>query len=130
MATLVREDVAIFPGIDLGTIHALGLPTKDLRGVTNAFDIIAGYKVGSLDTASARVPPIGAGNTAIDNAVAAVRLGAQGGQEVTMVCRRSPAQMSTFTFTFEDEHVRREDVRFLWNLQPTAIHGAAKAWEA
>jgi dihydropyrimidine dehydrogenase (NAD+) subunit PreT len=113
---------AIFLGIGLGRIHRLGLEGEDLPGVTNALDLIAGYKSGAITSAPARVAVIGAGNTAIDAAIAAVRLGAA---EVTMVYRRDLAQMSAFTFEYE--HARREGVRFLWCLQPTAIHGTEKA---
>jgi glutamate synthase (NADPH/NADH) small chain len=113
-----RHD-AIFLGIGLGAIHRLGLEGEDLPGVNNALDFIAGYKSGAITTAPARVAVIGAGNTAIDAAIAAVRLGAL---EVTMVYRRGLAQMSAFTFEYE--HARREGVRFLWNLQPSAIKGA------
>ena len=46
----------------------------------------------------ARVAVIGAGNTAIDAAIAAVRLGAE---EVTMIYRRGAAEMSAFGFEYE-----------------------------
>ncbi len=121
MAALEQEHNAIFLGIGLGAIHALGLPNEDLPGVTNALDLIAGYKAGTITSAPRRVAVIGAGNTAIDAAIAAVRLGAE---EVTMVYRRGLSQMSAFTFEYE--HARREGVRFLWNLQPTAIHGSSQ----
>ena len=120
LAALEREHDAIFLGIGLGAIHKLGIPNEDLPGITDALDFIAGYKSGSITSAPARVAVIGAGNTAIDAAIAAVRLGAA---EVTMVYRRGPDQMSAFSFEYE--HARREGVRFLWNLQPAAIFGSA-----
>lgn len=118
LAMLEREHDAIFLGIGLGAIHALGLPNETLPGVLSALDLIAGYKSGSITSAPARVAVIGAGNTAIDAAIAAVRLGAA---EVTIVYRRAPDQMSAFSFEYE--HAHREGVRFLWNLQPAAIVG-------
>ena len=117
---LESEHDAIFLGIGLGAIHPLGLENETLPGVTDALDLIAGYKSGSITSAPRRVAIIGAGNTAIDAAIAAVHLGAE---EVTMVYRRGLPQMSAFSFEYE--HARREGVRFLWNLQPTAIHGTA-----
>ncbi len=46
----------------------------------------------------------GAGNTAIDAAIAAVRLGAK---DVHIVYRRGPEQMSAFTFEYE--HAKSEE---------------------
>jgi glutamate synthase (NADPH/NADH) small chain len=121
LAALEQEHDAIFLGIGLGAIHKLGIPNEDLPGITDALDFIAGYKSGLVTEAPPRVAVIGAGNTAIDAAIAAVRLGAA---EVTMVYRRGPDQMSAFTFEYE--HARREGVRFLWNLQPASILGASQ----
>ena len=61
---------------------------------------------------------VGAGNTAIDAAIAAVRLGAT---DVHIVYRRGPEQMSAFAFEYE--HARSEGVKFLWHVQPMRIHG-------
>jgi dihydropyrimidine dehydrogenase (NAD+) subunit PreT len=86
--------------------------------VTNALDLISGYKSGELTTVPARVVVVGAGNTAIDAAIAAVRLGAT---EVHIVYRRGPEQMSAFAFEYE--HAKSEGVKFLWHVQPTVIRG-------
>ncbi len=118
-AMLQRLEVeydALFLGIGLGAIHKLGLPHEDSHGVTNALDWIAEYKLGTLTTSPARVAVVGAGNTAIDAAIAAVRLGAE---EVTMIYRRGPEQMSAFGFEYE--HAKTEGVRFLWHVQPVGI---------
>jgi len=112
---------AVFIGAGLGAIHKLGIDGEDLPGVTNALDLIAGYKTGSVTMAPGRVAVIGAGNTAIDAANAAVRLGAK---EVYMVYRRGLQHMSAFAFEYE--HARQEGVRFLWHVQPKAIHGNGK----
>ncbi len=109
---------AVFIGAGLGAIHKLGVAGEDLPGVTNALDLIAGYKTGALTHISERVAVIGAGNTAIDAANAAVRLGAE---EVFMVYRRGPEQMSAFSFEYE--HAKQEGVRFHWYKGITAIEG-------
>ncbi len=121
LAKLEGEHDAIFLGIGLGAIHRLGIPGDDLPGVTDALDLIAGYKSGAITSSPARVAVIGAGNTAIDAAIAALRLGAE---EVSIIYRRGPEQMSAFLFEYE--HARREGVRFLWNLQPAAVVGSGK----
>ena len=118
LAELEREHDAVFLGIGLGGIHRLGIAGEELAGVTNALDLIAGYKSGALTTVPARVVVVGAGNTAIDAAIAATRLGAK---EVHIVYRRGPEQMSAFAFEYE--HAKNEGVQFLWHVQPTRIHG-------
>jgi dihydropyrimidine dehydrogenase (NAD+) subunit PreT len=66
----------------------------------------------------ARVVVVGAGNTAIDAAIAAVRLGAT---DVHIVYRRGLEQMSAFTFEYE--HAKSEGVKFLWHVRPTGVRG-------
>jgi glutamate synthase (NADPH/NADH) small chain len=118
LAQLEREHDAVFLGIGLGGIHRLGIAGEDFAGVTNALDLIADYKSGALTAIPARVVVVGAGNTAIDAAIAAVRLGAT---VVHIVYRRGPEQMSAFAFEYE--HAKNEGVQFLWHVQPTKIHG-------
>jgi dihydropyrimidine dehydrogenase (NAD+) subunit PreT len=118
LADLERTHDAIFLGLGLGAIRRLGVPGEQLPGVTNALDLIAGYKSGKLTRVPQRVVVVGAGNTAIDAAIASVRLGAT---EVHVVYRRGEAQMSAFTFEYE--HARLEGVKFLWHVQPTSIVG-------
>ena len=118
LTDLEREHDAIFLGIGLGAIHKLGIGSEELSGVTNALDLIAAYKSGKLNTVPKRVAVIGAGNTAIDAAIASVRLGAV---EVHIVYRRGPEQMSAFSFEYE--HAKSEGVKFLWHVLPTGIHG-------
>ncbi len=112
---------AVFIGAGLGAIHRLGVAGEQLEGVTNALDLIAGYKTGAVTTVPSRVAVIGAGNTAIDAANAAVRLGAE---EVYMIYRRGPESMSAFAFEYE--HARQEGVRFHWHKAVTEIHGTER----
>ena len=118
LATLEAGYDALFLGMGLGAIHRLELAGEELAGVTNALEFIAGYKRGAIASAPGRVAVIGAGNTAIDAAIAARRLGAE---EVTMIYRRGPEQMSAFEFEYE--HAKGEGVRFLWHAQPVALQG-------
>jgi glutamate synthase (NADPH/NADH) small chain len=110
LAEIERKYDAVFLGMGLGAIHKLGIAGEELDGVTNALDFIAGYKSGEIKTAPEKVAVIGAGNTAIDAAIAAVRLGAA---DVTIVYRRGPEQMSAFGFEYE--HAKQEGVKFLWH---------------
>jgi dihydropyrimidine dehydrogenase (NAD+) subunit PreT len=121
LAELEASYDAVFLGMGLGAIHKLGVTGEELEGVTNALDFIAGYKSGKLQEVPSRVAVIGAGNTAIDAANAAVRLGAK---EVHMVYRRGSEQMSAFRFEYE--HARQEGVRFLWHVTPVKVVGEKK----
>jgi glutamate synthase (NADPH/NADH) small chain len=118
LSELERKYDAVFLGIGLGAIHQLGIAGEQLAGVTNALDLIAGYKSGVMTTVPPRVVVVGAGNTAIDAAIASVRLGAT---EVYIVYRRGPEQMSAFAFEYE--HARSEGVKFLWHVKPLGIRG-------
>jgi dihydropyrimidine dehydrogenase (NAD+) subunit PreT len=106
----------IFLGFGLGAMQRLGIPGEDLNGVMNALELIAGYKVGHIRHVHGTVVVVGAGNTAIDAANAARRLGAQ---KVYMLYRRGESEMSAFNFEYE--HAKQEGVQFLWRMQPVAI---------
>lgn len=121
LAELEASYDAVFLGMGLGAIHKLGVVGEELEGVTNALDFIAGYKSGAIEKVPAKVAVIGAGNTAIDAANAAVRLGAS---EVHMVYRRGSRDMSAFGFEYE--HARKEGVRFLWHVTPVKVVGEKK----
>jgi glutamate synthase (NADPH/NADH) small chain len=94
LARLRRDFDAVFLGLGLQGVGALGLPEETLGGVRNAVDFIADLRQ-AADKASLpvgrRVVVIGGGNTAIDAATQARRLGAE---DVTIVYRRGPAEMS------------------------------------
>ncbi len=74
------------------------------------------YKTGRLRELHGTVVVVGAGNTAIDAANAARRLGAE---TVYLLYRRGERDMSAFDFEYE--HAKQEGVQFLWRRQPFAI---------
>src|ERR1700677_1535923 len=76
MERIDREFDAVFIGAGLGPTHRLNIPGEDLKGVIGALRFIADYKTGAVEMGR-RVVVIGAGNTAIDAATAAHRLGAE-----------------------------------------------------
>src|SRR5260370_20882192 len=85
LEALEREFEVIFLGVGLGAMHRLEIPGGEHPAVVDALEFIAAYKtaaykLGELLPQVARVVVIGAGNTAIDAAVAAVRLGAADGK--------------------------------------------------
>lgn len=115
---LERSFDAIFLGVGLGATQRLDIPGETLPGITNALDFIAAFKVGQPHFTGNTVVVIGGGNTAIDAAIAARHLGAE---QVTILYRRSEADMSAFAFEYE--HAKREGVRFIWNARPLAFTG-------
>lgn len=97
LADLRREHDAVFLGLGLAGVNALGLDGEDLPGVRNAVDFIEELRQ-CADLATLpigrRVVVIGGGNTAIDAAIQSKRLGAE---SVTLVYRRGPESMSATT---------------------------------
>src|SRR6185369_8824580 len=84
--------------------------------VLDALRFIERYKTKSDFQIGRRVAVIGGGNTAIDAANAAVRLGAE---EVHLFYRRTEREMPAFSFEYE--HSKIEGVRFHWLAQPVEI---------
>jgi dihydropyrimidine dehydrogenase (NAD+) subunit PreT len=121
LEALEAEFDFVFLGLGLGAMQRLNIPGEDgageeTKGVMNALELIAAYKTGHLRELHGTVVVVGAGNTAIDAAVAARRLGAG---TVYMLYRRSESEMSAFEFEYE--HAKQEGVQFLWHMQPVAI---------
>ena len=114
---LEHEYDAVFLGVGLGAAHRLGIPGDDHPDVIDALEFIARYKTGSPPPVADRVAVIGAGNTAIDAANAARRLGAA---HVAILYRRSERHMPAFSFEYE--HAKMEGVNFLWRVMPVRIH--------
>jgi glutamate synthase (NADPH/NADH) small chain len=121
LQALEAEFDLIFIGVGLGAMQRLCIPGDETDGVMNALELIAAYKTGHLRELGGTVVVVGAGNTAIDAASAALRLGAE---TVFMLYRRSEADISAFDFEYE--HAKQEGVQFLWRRMATAIHSDAQ----
>lgn len=109
----------IFLAVGLGPVQPLDIPGENLPGVVHALRFIAEYKTHRGAPVGRRVVVVGGGNTAIDAATAALRLGAE---EVHVLYRRSETEMPAFEFEYD--LAKQEGVRFHWLAQPVAIHGA------
>jgi dihydropyrimidine dehydrogenase (NAD+) subunit PreT len=116
LAELEGEFDALFLGVGLGAMHRLAVPGATSTGVIDALEFIEGYKTGARLTVAPRVVVVGAGNTAIDAACAAKRLGAE---TVTILYRRERGNITAFDFEYE--HALREGVRFLWTALPMGL---------
>ncbi len=120
--TELREKYdAVFLGMGMGGVNALGLEGEELEGVINAVDYIAELRQAedlSKLPVGRRVVVIGGGNTAIDIAIQIKRLGAE---DVTLAYRRGKEQMSATWH--EQEFAQTNDVRIkLWS-QPVRLIG-------
>jgi dihydropyrimidine dehydrogenase (NAD+) subunit PreT len=130
LAELEQKFDAIFLGIGLGATDDLQIPGEDLQGCRDALSFIEETKskaLGEVQIAK-RIAVIGGGNTAIDVVTAARRLGAQ---EVYMVYRRSPEEMSAFDYEYE--LAKKDTVVFCWQALPVRViddsHGRVAALE-
>jgi glutamate synthase (NADPH/NADH) small chain len=113
---LEKEFSLIFLGLGLGAMEMLGIPGEKVAGVIDALHFIERYKTSARFQVGKRVIVIGGGNTAIDAANAAKRLGAE---EVHLFYRRTEKEMPAFPFEFD--HSKVEGVRFHWLAQPVEI---------
>jgi glutamate synthase (NADPH/NADH) small chain len=106
----------IFLGVGLGRMRELDIPGGKHPAVVDALKFIEDYKTGGRLTVGRRVVVVGAGNTAIDAARAALRLGAE---DVRILYRRDELSMSAFLFEYEQ--AREEGVKFHWWTQPVGV---------
>jgi glutamate synthase (NADPH/NADH) small chain len=121
LAALERDYDILFLGVGLGAMRKLGIPGEDHPRVVDALKFIASYKTGEPISVGSKVVVVGAGNTAIDAANAAKRLGAD---EVHILYRRQEPEISAFGFEYE--HAKQEGVRFHWKTVPVAVHSHSK----
>jgi dihydropyrimidine dehydrogenase (NAD+) subunit PreT len=118
---------AVFLGIGLGRTLPLGIDGESQGGVWEALDFIFQTHTKPLvDCAVGKnVVVIGAGNTAIDVATAAKRLGAE---TVTITYRRSEGVVPAFAYEYD--LAKSDGVRFEWLAQPIRILGDGRAAHA
>ena len=97
---LTKDSDAIFIGIGLGQTEDLGIPGEDLPGVVDAITFIDELKHKKLRDVRVgrRVAVIGAGNTSVDAATQAKRLGAE---MVMVLYRRTEAEMPAYNYEYE-----------------------------
>lgn len=98
LSALCEEYDAVFLGVGLALANSLGIEGEDMTGVLNAIEYIADLRQAedkSKLPVGRNVVVIGGGMTAIDVAVQSKRLGAE---QVHLVYRRGPEQMSASVF--------------------------------
>ncbi|WP_348269192.1 FAD-dependent oxidoreductase [Edaphobacter paludis] len=121
LAKLEAEFDIIFIGVGLGAMHKLAVTGDQQPRVTEALQLIEDYKTGKTTHIEGKVVVVGAGNTAIDAANAAKRLGAK---EVSILYRRTRKHISAFDFEYRQ--ALQEGIRFLWLTQLMAIRASSE----
>jgi glutamate synthase (NADPH/NADH) small chain len=117
---LLAEFDAVFLGIGLGRSKRMGIPGEDLRSVIDALEFLEKVikkEFKRLDVGR-RVAVIGCGNTAMDAANSAAKLGCD---EVTVFYRRTEEEAPAYPH--EIALAKTLGVRFRWLTAPTAIRG-------
>src|SRR5436190_1472787 len=110
---------AVFLGVGLGGTQCMGIAGEEM--ILDGLDYIEHSKLNGGGMKIGRnVVVIGAGNTAIDCATIAKRLGAR---QVTMIYRRSPEEMSAYPHEYD--FVKREGVEFRFLTQPVRVEADA-----
>jgi glutamate synthase (NADPH/NADH) small chain len=115
---LEREYDAIFLGVGLGETEDLHIEAESIHRCVDALSFIERTKTNGFDhiQIGTRVAVIGGGNTAIDVATAARRLGAE---IVYIVYRRSRQEMSAFDYEYE--LAKADGVTFVWQAAPVRV---------
>ncbi|PWJ21249.1 NAD(P)-dependent oxidoreductase [Jannaschia seohaensis] len=118
---LRHDHDAVFLGMGLGGVGALGLEAEDLTGCENAVDFIATLRqTEDLTTlpVGRHIVVIGGGMTAVDAAVQSKLLGAQ---SVTIAYRRAQDRMPASRY--EQDLAATHGVQILTHVVPVALHG-------
>ncbi len=122
-AVLLSQFDAVFIGVGLPRAVRLGVPGEDLPGVRQSLDFIEELKGKPARDVRVgrRVAVIGGGNTAVDAATQAKRLGAE---RVIMVYRRGLAEMSAFHY--EIGLLRADGCELMLKAGPVRIEGQGR----
>jgi len=118
--SLLQNYDAIFIGVGLGKSTSLKIPGENLSGVIDATDFIEKVKSEKWNTVDVgrHVAVIGAGNTSIDAATEAKRLGAE---KVFILYRRDAEDMPAYDFEYK--LAKQDGINFHFLTSPTKIIG-------
>ena len=129
---LRQENDALFMGTGAGLPKMMGIPGEEFKGVYTANEFLTRINLMRADlfpeystpvTIGKNVIIVGAGNTAMDAARAARRMGAE---HVTVVYRRTVKESTARKE--ELEHAHEEGVEFRFLTTPVQLHGNDKGW--
>ncbi|HEY9772808.1 MAG TPA: NAD(P)-dependent oxidoreductase [Planktothrix sp.] len=117
---LLAQHDAVFLSVGLGSVPPMEIPGENLNGVLDGLDFIEETKTKPLKDIKfgSKVVVVGAGNTAIDCATIARRLGSE---RVTIVYRRSETEMPAYQHEYH--FALGDGVSFMFLTQPIEIIG-------
>lgn len=101
---------AVFLGVGAPSGVRLGIPGEDVEGITDALGFLRAYNLRGSVPVGTNVVVIGGGNSAIDAARTALRLGAE---KVTVVYRRSREAMPAYEEEIEEAEHEGVELRLL-----------------
>jgi len=107
---------AVFLAIGAHEPQHLGIPGEDAEGVYHGVPFLRMVNLGGEMRLGSKVVVVGGGNTAIDAARSALRLGTE---KVIIAYRRSRAEMPANTWDIED--AEREGIKFEMLTQPVEV---------
>ncbi|MCC6545628.1 NAD(P)-dependent oxidoreductase [Candidatus Sumerlaeota bacterium] len=119
--SLLADNDAVFLAIGLGQTQRLKLPGEHMEGVWEALEFIEQLhdkREFEKCTIGRNVIVIGCGNTAIDAATQAIRLGAE---KVTIAYRRGEDAKSAYNYEYDLG--KSDGVQFEWYVQPMGFVG-------
>ena len=118
LRALEQESDALFLGVGLGADAEVPYPGDHLPGVWDSLPFIEALKLDRPPRVGAHTLVVGGGNTAIDVAREALRLGAQ---RVTLLYRRTEKEMPAYAH--EVREARDEGVAFQFLAEPVRFLG-------
>jgi glutamate synthase (NADPH/NADH) small chain len=132
LSELRAQNDAVFMGTGAGLPKMMGVPGEEYKGVYTANEFLTRINLMRADLFPNHTTPVtvgkhamvvGCGNTAMDAARAARRMGAE---TVTVVYRRTQKEASARHE--EMEHAAEEGVLFNWLTTPVQLNGDEKGW--
>lgn len=114
---LVKAYDAVYLALGAQNAVAMPVPGSDLEGCYLGVDFLKAHAKGHTPHLGKKVAIVGGGNTAIDCARTAIRLGA----EVSIIYRRTKSEMPAEDF--EIEAAQHEGVKFHFLCNPVAYQG-------
>jgi glutamate synthase (NADPH/NADH) small chain len=124
---------AVFIGAGAGLPRFLGIPGEELVGIYSANELLTRINLMKAYKNEAKTPVFsyegkvvavfGAGNTALDSARTALRMGAK---KVSIIYRRTEAEMPARRE--EVEHAKEEGVEFTFLASPLEFFGDEDGW--
>lgn len=121
LEAIAADADAVFLGVGMGDDADVRYPGDTLAGVWDSLPFIEAVKSDEPPEVGRSVAVIGGGNTAIDVAREALRLGAR---DVTLVYRRTVEEMPAYPH--EVEEAEEEGVRFQWLAAPVRFLGRGR----